>query len=166
LAYVNTIREMVRQADPRVPVTNVHTQAAAIDQTINQEIIFARLCTGFALLALAIACVGLYATMSYMVARRTGEIGIRMALGAQRRGIVWMIMRQVWITSIIGVAIGIPAAYASSRLVESFLYGIKAHDPAALLIAIGTLLIAVLTAGYVPAARASRTDPLTALRHD
>src|SRR5207244_7218306 len=84
LRYVNTVREIVHQADPRVPVTNVKTQAAQIDQTMNQEILFANLCTGFAILALVIACVGLYGTMAYTVARRTGEIAIRMALGAQR----------------------------------------------------------------------------------
>ncbi len=94
LTYVNSVREIVRRADARVPVTDVRTQAADIDQTINQEIAFARLCTGFAILALVIACVGLYGTVSYNVARRTGEIGIRMALGAQRGSLFgWFCVR-------------------------------------------------------------------------
>ena len=103
LGYVNTVREIVHQADARVPVTNVRTQAAAIDKTINQEITFAALCTGFAILALVIACVGLYGTMSYSVARRTNEIGIRMALGAQRGGVIWMVLRQVFVMAAVGL---------------------------------------------------------------
>src|SRR5215813_5288671 len=102
LRYVNTVRAIVSQADARVPVTDVKTQAAQIDQIMNQEIIFARLCTAFAILALLIACIGLYGTMSYTVARRTGEIGIRMALGAQRSAVVWMVLREVLVLAAVG----------------------------------------------------------------
>jgi macrolide transport system ATP-binding/permease protein len=166
LRYVNTVREIVRQADPRVPVTDVKTQAAQIDQTMNQEIIFARLCTGFAVLALIIACVGLYGTMAYTVARRTGEIGIRMALGAQRGAVVWMVLREVLVLAAVGLAIGVPSALGASRLVESFLFEVKPNSPATLVFAAASLLSAVLLAGYAPARKASRIDPMTAVRHE
>jgi macrolide transport system ATP-binding/permease protein len=166
LRYVHTVREIVRQADSRVPLTNVKTQAAQIDQTMNQEIIFARLCTGFAILALLIACVGLYGTMTYNVARRTGEIGIRMALGAQRGVVVWMVLREVFVLVVLGLAISLPTALGTSKLVASFLYGIKTNDPLALTLAVLTLLSAALVAGWVPARKASRIDPMIALRHE
>jgi macrolide transport system ATP-binding/permease protein len=166
LRYVSTVREIVRHADSRLPVTDVNTQAAQIDQTMTQEIIFARLCTAFAVLALLIACVGLYGTMAYTVARRTTEIGIRMAIGAQRGAVVWMILREVFVLASVGVAIGVPAAIGASRLVESFLFEVKPNSPAALLFAVAVLVTAVLVAGYAPARRASRIDPMTAIRHE
>jgi predicted permease len=166
LRYVSSVRELVRQADARVPVSDVRTQVADIDQTINQEIAFARLCSGFAILALAIACVGLYGTVSYNVARRTGEIGIRMALGAQRGGVVRMVLREVLVLAAVGLAIGLAAAVGTSKFVASFLYGMKHNDPLALTLAVVTLLGAALLAGYLPARKASRIDPMTALRHE
>jgi predicted permease len=166
LRYVNTVRTIVREADPRVPLTDVKTQAAQIDQTMNQEIIFARLCTAFAILALLIASVGLYGTMSYTVARRTGEIGIRMALGAQRGAVVWMVLRQAFALALVGLAIGLPTALSMSRLVGSFLFGVKPNSAATLVFAVVILLSAVLVAGYVPARKASRIDPMTAVRYE
>jgi predicted permease len=164
LAYVNTVREIVQQADSRIPVMNLMTQAAEIDHAMNQEIIFARLCTGFAILALVIAGVGLYGTMAYAVTRRTGEIGIRMALGAQRGAVVLMILRQVVMLAGVGGAIGLLAALAASRLVESFLFGVRASDPLALISAVAILISAALLAAYVPARKASRIDPVAAIR--
>jgi predicted permease len=166
LLHVNSVRELVRQADPRVPVSEVRTQASDIDRTINQEITFAQLCSGFAILALVIACVGLYGTVSYSVSRRTGEIGIRMALGAQRGGIVWMVLREVLVLAAAGLAIGMATALGTSRFVASFLYGITPNDPLALTLAVMTFLGAALLAGYVPARKASRIDPMTAVRRE
>jgi predicted permease len=166
LRYVNTVRDIVRRADARVPVSEIRTQAADIDQTINQEITFAELCSGFAMLALVIACVGLYGTVSYNVARRTAEIGIRMALGAQRGTVVRMVLREVLVLAAVGLTIGMAAALGTSKFVASFLYGMKPNDPLTLTLAVVILLSAALLAGYVPARRASRTDPMTALRHE
>ena len=118
------------------------------------------------MLALAIACVGLYGTMSYSVARRTGEIGIRMALGAPRANVVWMVLRDVVMLAGVGLAISIPAALGASKLVESLLFGVKPNDPEALAAAIAILMAAALIAAYVPARRASRIDPMVAVRHE
>jgi predicted permease len=166
LRYVNVVREIVRQADARVPVSEIRTQVADIDQQINQEITFAELCSGFAILALVIACVGLYGTVSYNVARRTGEIGIRMALGAQRGAVVRMVLGEVLVLAAVGLAVGMAAALGTSKFVASFLYGMKANDPLALTLAVAVLLGAALLAGYVPARKASRIDPMSALRNE
>ena len=166
LRVVTAVREIVRRADARVPVTHIQTQATMVEQTMTQEILFARLCSGFAILALAIACVGLYGTMAYTVARRTNEIGIRIALGATRGRVVWMVMRQVVIMGAIGLGIGLPTGWATLRLVKSFLYGIKVDDPSSIATAIVTMAIAVFVAGYAPALRAARIDPVIALRSE
>jgi ABC-type antimicrobial peptide transport system permease subunit len=166
LNYATIVRDLVQRADPRLPLSSLKTQSARIDQTINQEIAFARLSTTFAFLALAIACIGLYGTMSYNVARRTSEIGIRMALGAQRGRVVWMVLREVFVLAAVGLAISVPTALGASKLVESFLFGMKPNDPLALTLAMITLLSAALLAGYFPARKASRIDPTIALRHE
>src|SRR5437016_929096 len=166
LRYVKSVREIVREADSRIPVTNVVTQAAEIDRTMSREITFARLCTGFAVLALLIACVGLYGTVSYSVARQVGEIGIRMALGAQRGAVVWMVLRRVLLLAAVGLAISVPAALGASQLVKSFLFETQPNDPGTLALAGVVLLSAAILAGYAPARRASRIDPLAALRHE
>ncbi len=166
LRFVQSVHEIVREADSRIPVTNVVTQAAEIDRTIRHEIMFAKLCTGFAVLALLIACVGIYGTMSYNVARQIGEIGIRMALGAQRGAVVWMVLRRALILAAVGLAISVPAALIAFRLVKSFLFATQPNDPGTLALASVVLLSAAILAGYVPARRASRIDPLAALRHE
>ena len=166
LNYVRAIRDIVRQADPNLPLSDVKTQSALFDETISQQITFARLSTALALLALAIAAVGLYGTVSYNVARRTSEIGIRMALGAQRTRVVWNVLREVVWMSAAGIALSLPMAYMASKLVESFLYGLQRNDPTALTFAALLLFAVAVLAGFVPARRASRIDPATALRHD
>jgi macrolide transport system ATP-binding/permease protein len=164
LRYVNSVHEIVQEADSRIPVTNVVTQAAEIDRTISREVTFAKLCTGFAVLALLMASVGLYGTVSYSVARQVGEIGIRMALGAQRGVVVWMVLRRVLLLAAVGLAISVPVALSASRLVKSFLFETRPNDPGTLALAGAVLLSAAILAGYAPARRASRIDPMAALR--
>jgi predicted permease len=163
---VGAVRRIVHDASHDVSITEVTTQALRMEQTISQERTFANLGACFAVLALLTACVGLYGTMAYAVARRTGEIGIRMALGAQRSKIIAMVLREVVVLTAAGLLIGYGAAHFTTYLLESFLYGIKPNDPFAVTAAIGILLTAALAAGYEPAWRASRIDPAAALRNE
>ncbi len=166
LALTPAVRRIVSELAPRVPIFNITTQEAQIDQTISQELTFADLCSAFAGLALTIACVGLYGLMAYAVSRRSNEIGIRMALGAQRRRIVWMVLREVLALVAAGLVIGLSGAWASASAIQSFLFGIKPADPVALIAAVGVLTSAAIAAGYAPAWRAAKVDPMAALRHE
>jgi macrolide transport system ATP-binding/permease protein len=166
LSMAGTIRKVVHDAAPNVPVAGIVTQASRIESTIGQERTFADLCTVFALLALVIASVGLYGTMAYAVSRRTNEIGIRMALGAARQRIVWMVLREVLILAAAGLVVGLLGAWASASAIKSFLFGMKPADPVALSVSVIVLAAAAILAGYAPAWRASRIDPMAALRHE
>ncbi|HEX3682780.1 MAG TPA: ABC transporter permease [Bryobacteraceae bacterium] len=166
LAAANTVRQIVHQTAPRVPVADVTTQSSVIDKTIVHERTFADLCSCFGALALAMACLGLYGTMAYAVSRRTGEIGIRMALGAQRRRVVGMVLREVLAMGSVGLAIGLAAAWETTAFLKSFLFGVTPTDPLTLGSAVAILIACAILAGYRPAARASRVDPMKALRHE
>ena len=166
LAFVNSIRDAVRNADSHLPISKVRTQKAEIRQNMYEEAILADLSSAFAVLALVISCVGLYGTISYGVARRTGEIGIRMALGAQRGPVLWMVLREVCLLAALGLAISIPIALGTSKFLQSLLFKMKPNDPLALVAAVAILLVAALLAGSVPARRAANIDPMSALRHE
>lgn len=166
LALVNTVREIVHGVSPRVPVADVRTQSQIIDGTISQERTFAALCTAFAILALVIACVGLYATTAYAVVRRTNEIGIRMALGAMKGQILWMVISEVLLLGTLGLAIGLGGLWGITTYLRSFLWGLAPHDPVTFSIAGSILVACTVAAGWAPAWRASRIDPMTALRHE
>jgi macrolide transport system ATP-binding/permease protein len=166
LALGTTVRRMVHEVGPQVPVADMTTQARRIDSTIAQERTFAELCTCFGVLALLTACVGLYGAMAYAVTRRTSEIGIRMALGAARRRIVWMVLREVLALAGVGLAIGFGAVWETTAFLKSFLFGLKPNDPLVLGGAVAILIACALAAGYAPAWRASRIDPMAALRHE
>src|SRR5262249_43430767 len=135
-------------------------------QTIGQQRTFANLGSCFAALALLIACVGLYGAMAYAVARRTSEIGIRMALGAKRAAILWMVMREVLTLALVGLAAGYFAARQTGRWIQTFLFGMRPDDPTTTVMAIAILFLASLTAGFLPAWRASRIHPMMALRDE
>jgi ABC-type antimicrobial peptide transport system permease subunit len=166
LALASAARQVVQRIDSRVAVFDVKSQAAHIDQAISSEITLARLCSTFAALALIIACVGLYGTVAFNVSRRTNEIGIRMTLGARRGWILWMVLRDVIVMTVAGLAIGVPLALAGSKYVQSLLFGIEPTDLMSILIGVGALLICGVAAGSVPAHRASRIDPMLAVRHE
>lgn len=135
-----------------------------LERNFNQETLIARLTELFGLLALILACVGLYGVTAYAVARRTNEIGIRMALGADRRNVVRMVLRGALWQLGIGLAIGIPAALAGSRLIANQLYGVKTYDPVILGLSVFVLAACALLAGFIPARRAASIEPMQALR--
>jgi ABC-type antimicrobial peptide transport system permease subunit len=147
-------------------VADVSTQVRYIDSTIAPERTFADLSTGFGTLALIIACVGLYGTMAYSVARRTNEIGVRIALGAQRGAVIWSVQREVLTLSSIGVIIGLSLAWEIARFVASFLYRVRPDDVLVFSLAAVILIVCAILAGYAPASRASRIDPMQALRNE
>ncbi|MGH9409248.1 MAG: ABC transporter permease [Vicinamibacterales bacterium] len=164
LDLAGPVRAIVREADSRLAVYDMMTQGEYIDQAISTEITLAKLCSTFALLALVIACVGLYGTVAFNVSRRTTEIGLRTALGASAGRIVWMILRDVCVLAVAGLAAGIPLVLAGSMYLRTFLYGVAPHDPAAIAVSVTVLIAAGLFAGYVPARRAAHIDPLHAIR--
>jgi predicted permease len=165
-ALIPTVRRVVEQMESDLPLLDVKTQTSQIDEMLVQERMFAKLTSAFGLLALVLACVGIYGIMAYAVVRRTSEIGIRMALGAERRSILTMVMRETLLLVVMGVAIGIPVALAATRLISSMLYGLKPSDPVTLAAATGVMLAVAACAGYLPARRASRVDPMVALRDE
>ena len=166
LSLATDVRKAVQAVAPRVPVTDMLTQTQIIDSTITQERTFTDLCTAFALLALVIAGVGLYGSMAYAVSRRTNEIGIRMALGAERRRIIAMVLREVVAVAATGLTIGLILAWRTQPAIRSFLFGVRPADPLVVLPATCILFGALVLAGFGPAFRASRVEPLIALRHE
>jgi predicted permease len=160
------LRAKVHELDSNIPVYAMRTTEEQINNSLTTERLIASLSAVFGFLATLLAVIGLYGVMAYAVARRTREIGIRMALGAAQGKVIWMVMREVLILVAIGVAAGVPAAWGLAKLVESQLFGMSGRDPITMaLAAIGLGLVASL-AGYVPALRASRVDPLHALRYE
>ena len=163
---INQVRAAVASLDPNLPLIEVRTMTQQIDSSLTNERIFARLTGGFGLLALILASIGIYGIMAYTVARRTGEIGIRMALGARADQVLSMILREASWMAITGVLIGIVVALWLSRFISSMLYGLTPADPLTLVGAAVLLIAIALLAGLGPARRASRIDPIRALRHE
>ena len=174
-SVVRQIPQVVRSVDSRLVATDVRTQTQQIEDTLSEERLTAALAGVFGALALILAMIGIYGVMSYTVARRTNEIGIRVALGAKPGRVAWMVLRETLLLAVAGIAIGIPAALALSRILDralapawadSFAYGLTPNDPSTIAAAVLVLAVVGAAAGYLPARRASRVDPAVALRNE
>jgi len=166
LALTSAARKAVATIDPNVPLANITTQEALVDNSISQERLFATLWGALACVALLLSCIGLYGLMAYHVTRRTGEIAIRMALGATRQNIANPILREAFMLAIFGIAAGVPLAFGVTQFIKSQLYGVAPTDPATL-IGAGVLLIGIAAlAAWIPARRAAKVDPMVALRYE
>ncbi len=163
---MSSVRAKMRELDSNVPIYAMRTMDEQISNSLSTERMIASLSTVFGFVATVLAIIGLYGVMSYSVAQRTREIGIRMALGAEQGKVIGMVMREVVTLIAIGVAVGVPAALVLTRVVKSQLYGLEAYDPWTLGLATALLAMVACAAGYVPALRASRVDPMKALRYE
>jgi ABC-type antimicrobial peptide transport system permease subunit len=160
------IRRAVHEVDPNLPVGDVTTLAQLVEDSALHKRLVAQLSTFFGVLAAFLACIGIYGVMSYGIARRTNEFGIRIALGAERRHVLWVVLQETLWLALAGVSIGLVLALAFSRLVESLLFGVKPHDPSAIGLAMLAMIAVALFAGYLPARRATKIDPMVALRYE
>jgi predicted permease len=165
-ALVPALRQVVERVDRDLPIVDIRTQQEQIDSTMQTERIFASLTAGFGVLALGLACVGIYGIMAYSVANRRNEIGIRLALGAQPGQVRGMILRESTWLAVAGILVGVGAALGLTRLVKSMLYGIQADDPLTMVGGVLILLVVALAAGWIPARRAAGVQPMEALRHE
>jgi predicted permease len=162
----NLIRDEVKRLDAAMPVYDVKTVQGQLDETLLTDRLIALLSAGFGLLATLLASIGLYGVMAFIVARRRKELGIRLALGAERSSLLWIVMKEVLILLAIGLAVGVPSAIGLGRYVSSQLYGIAANDPWMAVSTMAVLAMVSIAAGLVPANRASRIDPILALRYE
>jgi predicted permease len=160
------IERAIHDVDPALPMTGFRTQAEQIDQTIGRERVFTRLLTVFGGFALLLACIGLHGVTSYSVARRTSEIGIRLALGAQRAQVLWLVLRQVVLVAAAGLAVGLPIAWVTGPVTSTFLFGLDARDPVTIAAAAVILVAVAVGAGLRPARRAAKMEALSALRSE
>jgi predicted permease len=169
-SLIRDVRRVVASIDRNVPLYDVKTQDEQIGELLLQERLFAKLSAFFGVLALALVCVGLYGVLSYAVARRSREIGIRMAVGARRGAIVSMVLKETMFVVVAGLLLGIPASFAATHfaasVISDLLYGLEPNDVISLVAATAALIAAAAFASLVPARRASRVDPITAIRHE
>jgi predicted permease len=160
------VQQTIRSIDRNLPITHVTTLDEQVARSITNQRLVAQLSAFFGLLAVFLSCIGIYGVMSYVVTKRTNEIGIRIALGAGRSNMLWMVLREILTLVSIGIVIGVPVTLAGNRLVSNMLFGLRPTDPTTLVSATVMLLIVAAIAGYLPARRASLVDPMVALRYE
>ena len=160
------VRNEVRAMDPSIPVFGVKTVEGQLDETLLTDRLIAMLSAGFGVLATLLASIGLYGVMAFVVVRRRKELGIRLALGARPGTVTSLVMREVLTLLAIGLAVGVPTALGLGRYVSSQLYGVQAHDPGIAIATVALLSLVSASAGFIPARRASRIDPILALRYE
>jgi predicted permease len=164
LAIASAVRNVVSQVDPNLPIAEMRTMDDQVSESIHTERLFASLVSGFGIAAALLAAIGLFGVMAYAVARRSREIGIRLALGATTGKVRWMVLRESVAIVLVGLAVGVPSAFGLSRLVESMLYGVRPHDASSFGAAAVLMVLIGAAAAWIPARRASKVDPMTALR--
>jgi len=165
-AWMPAVQRAVNEYAPGLAMLQPMTQQAQFDRSYRQERLVFRLSLFFGLLAVLLVAIGLYGTLAYTVSRRTSEVGLRMALGAQRREVLWMVLRGSLVVSLAGIAIGLPLSIASTRVVRTMLFGVEPGDPIAFIAAVGGIVLVSVTASLIPALRAASVDPLVALRDE
>jgi predicted permease len=164
--FIQRVRQTLRTVNASVPMSEVTTLKASLSEHTRQEQCFAWLVSSLALLAVLQSCIGLYGLMALQVNRRTGEIGLRMALGASPRTVAWPILRSALSMAAIGVVIGLPMVWGIVRIIRNHLYGIQPHDPVTIIAAVVLLVGIAILAAWIPARRAARIDPMEALRYE
>jgi predicted permease len=165
-ALIPTVRSVADKIDSNLPLSHIRTQTQVIDELLSQERMVARLSWFFGVLALLLACIGLYGLLSYEVSRRTREIGVRMALGAHQRDVLSLVVGQGIVLAMLGTSLGIGVAVGVTRYLASMLYDVRPNDPLTMIGVAVLLAIVALAACYIPARRAIRVDPMVALRHE
>jgi ABC-type antimicrobial peptide transport system permease subunit len=160
------VRQALKNISSKLPVLDITTLNYQVEHSLYQQKVITGLCGVFGVLALILAAIGIYGTMAYSVARRTNEIGIRMAIGAQRGNVLWMVLRDSLLLIFAGLVIGLPIAVLASRTIKSFLFGVNSLDPLAIASALVVIGALAALAGYLPARRATKIDPMLALRYE
>jgi predicted permease len=166
LSLAPAIRQALVGLDPMIPMAEIKTQALQLNESIAQERLFASLGTALAMLAVLLACIGLYGLLAYSVTRRRSELGIRLALGATPGNVAWPVLREALLLAVIGITIGLPVALALARMTQSLIYGIAPHDILTLVMSAIVLIAIAVAAAWIPARRAAGIDPMEALRYE
>ena len=166
MSLASAVRQAVASVDANLPVAEMRTERDQIDQSLGTERLFATLVTVFGTIALILAAIGLYGVMAFSVSRRTPEIGIRMALGAQRGDVRWLVLRKSLFMTLLGILVGVPSALMLTSLVGKLLYEVKPNDPLSIAGAVLVMVAVAAFAAWIPARRASRIDPMVALRYE